>query len=137
MFVRTWKNIQHLIILLRQKKVKYSDFKISARYLEFPSYLLWGHKTELSQIFRMPSEQLPHANWNYFNNFRVVYLLVFTCHVLLKFITFEAICHSCSHKISGARINRITEKLSSRWTETESKENIHSTESEEDNTKVY
>ena len=88
----------------------------------------------------MPSEQLLHANWNYFNNFKIVYLLVFTCLVSLNFITFKAICHSCSHKKSGVIINRITEKLSARLTEptkTESKENIHSTESEEDNAKVY
>ena len=54
-------------------------------------------------------------------------------------MTFKAICHSCSHKKSGMRINKVTEKLHARLTEsieTEPEENIHSTESEEDNAKV-
>ena len=74
-----------------------------------------------------------------FVNFDIAYLLVFTCHKSLKFMTFKAICHSCSHKKSGVRINKVTEKLHARLTEpteTEREENIHSTESEEDNAKV-
>ena len=53
-------------------------------------------------------------------------------------MTFKAICHSCSHKKSGLRMNKIL-KLHARLTEpteTEREENIHSTESEEDNAKV-
>ena len=52
---------------------------------------------------------------------------------------FKTICHSCSHKKSGVRTNKITEKLHAlltEYTETEREENIHSTESEEDNAKV-
>ena len=74
-----------------------------------------------------------------FATFDIAYLLVFTCHKSLKFMTFKAICHSCSHKKSGVRINKVTEKLHNRLTEsteTEPEENIHSTESEEDNAKV-
>ena len=54
-------------------------------------------------------------------------------------MTFKAICHSCSHKKSGVRINKPTEKLHARLTETtetKREENIHSIESEEDNTRV-
>ena len=74
-----------------------------------------------------------------FINIDIVYLLVFTCHKSLKFMIFKAICHSCSRKKSGVRINKPTEKLHARLTEpTETKleENIHSIESEEDNAKV-
>ena len=74
-----------------------------------------------------------------FINFDIVYLLVFTCQESLKFMTFKTICHSCSHEKSGARTNKITEKLHAlltECTETEREENIHSTESEEDNAKV-
>ena len=54
-------------------------------------------------------------------------------------MTFKAICHSCSHTKSCMRINKVTEKLHARLTESteaEREENIHSTESEEDNAKV-
>ena len=52
---------------------------------------------------------------------------------------FKAICHSCSRKKSGVRINKPTEKLHAcltEPTETKLEENIHSIESEEDNAKV-
>ena len=74
-----------------------------------------------------------------FINIGIVYLLVFTCYKSLKFMTFKTICHSCSHKKSGVRFNKPTEKLHAsltKPTETKREENIHSIESEGDNANV-